>query len=176
MTYASVASEIYGDVLHECVSCGGEKIKFWRQKNFQYTENANFEEFQIYRCESCGTGFLNRPPHVQLLQSIYQYSGQALTQAITLETCWTEKPSFPTARWMPSGWVIKPTGSTSRVMVRRLILVQAWFLHAGTQKTELSDSQYQSWKIRKTKCSEIWMAMSRLPWCSRITNHPSSLA
>jgi SAM-dependent methyltransferase len=85
MTYASAISGIYGDAPHECVSCNSGKIKYWRQKNFQYTENASHEEFHIYRCESCGTGFLNRPPHVQWLQSIYQYSGEALTQAITLE-------------------------------------------------------------------------------------------
>jgi SAM-dependent methyltransferase len=98
MTYASVASEIYGDVLHECVSCGGEKIKFWRQKNFHYTENASQKEFQIYRCESCGTGFLNQPPHVQWLQSIYEYSGQALTQAITLEDVLTREAKFPNCK------------------------------------------------------------------------------
>jgi SAM-dependent methyltransferase len=98
MTYASAVSETYGDVLHECVSCGSEKIKFWRQKNFQYTENVNFEEFDIYRCESCGTGFLNRPPHVQLLQSIYQYSGQALTQAITLEDVLDREAKFPNCK------------------------------------------------------------------------------
>ncbi len=98
MTYASVASEIYGNVLHECVSCGGEKIKFWRQKNFHYTENASQKEFQIYRCESCGTGFLNQPPHVQWLQSIYEYSGQALTQAITLEDVLTREAKFPNCK------------------------------------------------------------------------------
>jgi 2-polyprenyl-3-methyl-5-hydroxy-6-metoxy-1,4-benzoquinol methylase len=98
MTYASAVSETYGDVLHECVSCGSERIKFWRQKNFQYTENMNVEEFDIYRCESCGTGFLNRPPHVRLLQSIYQYSGQALTQAITLEEVLAREAEFPNCK------------------------------------------------------------------------------
>jgi 2-polyprenyl-3-methyl-5-hydroxy-6-metoxy-1,4-benzoquinol methylase len=98
MTYASAVSETYGDVLHECVSCGSEQIKFWRQKNFQYTENVNFEEFDIYRYEICGTGFLNRPPHVQWLQSIYQYSGQALTQAITLEDVLAREAEFPNCK------------------------------------------------------------------------------
>jgi SAM-dependent methyltransferase len=98
MTYASIASEIYGDVLHECVSCGGAKIKFWRQKNFHYTENSSHKEFRIYRCESCGTGFLNRPPHMQWLQSIYQYSGQALTQAITLEDVLARETLFPNCK------------------------------------------------------------------------------
>jgi SAM-dependent methyltransferase len=98
MAYASAISGIYGDVLHECVSCNGGKIKYWRQKNFQYTENASHEEFHIYRCESCGTGFLNRPPHVQWLQSIYQYSGQALTQAITLEDVLAREIEFPNCK------------------------------------------------------------------------------
>jgi len=98
MTYASAVSEIYGDVLHECVACRAEKIRYWRQKNFQYTENAHHKEFHIYRCESCGTGFLNRPPHVQWLQSIYQYSGQALTQAITLEDVLAREAEFPNCK------------------------------------------------------------------------------
>jgi SAM-dependent methyltransferase len=98
MTYASAVSEIYGDVLHECVACRAEKISYWRQKNFQYTQSASHKEFHIYRCESCGTGFLNRPPHVQWLQSIYQYSGQALTQAITLEDVLAREAEFPNCK------------------------------------------------------------------------------
>jgi 2-polyprenyl-3-methyl-5-hydroxy-6-metoxy-1,4-benzoquinol methylase len=98
MTYVSANSEIYGDVLHECVACRAQKIRFWRQKNFHYTESANHKEFHIYRCESCGTGFLNRPPHMQWLQSIYQYSGQALTQAITLADVLARETEFPNCK------------------------------------------------------------------------------
>jgi len=98
MTYASVVSETYGDVLQECVACGDGKIKYWRQKNFQYTQNAKHKEFHIYRCESCGTGFLNQPPAMQWLQSIYQYSGQALTQAITLEDVLDRETRFPNCK------------------------------------------------------------------------------
>jgi hypothetical protein len=98
MTYASAASGIYGDILRECVACRAEKIRYWGQKNFHYTESAKHKEFHIYRCESCGTGFLNRPPHVQWLQSIYQYSGQALTQAITLEDVLAREDAFPNCK------------------------------------------------------------------------------
>jgi SAM-dependent methyltransferase len=98
MTYAAATSEIYGDILRECVACRAEKIRYWRQKNFQYTQSASHKEFLIYRCESCGTGFLNRPPHVKWLQSIYQYSGQALTQAITLEDVLAREDEFPNCR------------------------------------------------------------------------------
>ena len=98
MTYTTTVSEIYGDALHECVSCKGEKIKLWGKKNFHYTESANHKEFDIYRCESCGTGFLNRPPAMQWLQAIYQYSGQALTQAITLEDVLVKETEFPNCK------------------------------------------------------------------------------
>lgn len=98
MTQASAASGIYGDILRECVACRDDKIRYWRQKHFHYTESANRKEFHIYRCESCGTGFLNRPPHVQWLQSIYQYSGQALTQAITLEDVLAREDAFPNCK------------------------------------------------------------------------------
>jgi SAM-dependent methyltransferase len=98
MAYATIVSEIYGEILNECVACKAGKIRFWRQKNFQYTENVSHEEFHIYRCESCGTGFLNRPPHLQWLQSIYQFSGQALTQAITLGEVLAKEDKFPNCK------------------------------------------------------------------------------
>lgn len=98
MTYAATVSEIYGEILHECVACKAEKIRYWRQKNFQYTDNSNHKEFHIYRCEHCGTGFLNRPPAMQWLQSIYQYSGQALTQAITLKEVLAREDEFPNCK------------------------------------------------------------------------------
>ncbi|MDO9048372.1 MAG: class I SAM-dependent methyltransferase [Methylobacter sp.] len=98
MTQATAASGIYGDILRECVACRAEEIRYWRRKNFHYTQSANRKEFHIYRCESCGTGFLNRPPHVQWLQSIYQYSGQALTQAITLEDVLAREGEFPNCK------------------------------------------------------------------------------
>ncbi len=98
MMYASAASEMYGDILRECVACRAEKIRYWRQKNFHYTQSASHKEFHIYRCESCGTGFLNRPPAMQWLQSIYQYSGQALTQAITLKEVLAREAEFPNCK------------------------------------------------------------------------------
>lgn len=95
MTYAMAVSEIYGEVLHECVACGAENIRYWGQKNFHYTDSSNHSEFHIYRCENCGTGFLNRPPHTEWLQAIYQYSGQALTRPITLEDVLAREAEFP---------------------------------------------------------------------------------
>lgn len=95
MTSAITTTEIYGDTLHECVACGGGKISHWRQKNFHYTESANYNEFHIYRCDCCGTGFLNQPPHAQWLRDIYEFSGQALTQAISLEKVLAREAVFP---------------------------------------------------------------------------------
>lgn len=95
MTYTAKAGDIYGAALHECVACKAEKISYWRQKNFHYTQSASCKAFHIYRCESCGTGFLNRPPALQWLQAIYQYSGQALTQAVTLEDVLAKEAEFP---------------------------------------------------------------------------------
>lgn len=95
MTYATMTTETYGDLLRECVACGAEKIRFWRQKDYLYTDNTSRKPFQIYRCACCGTGFLNQPPHRQWLQAIYQYSGQALTQAIKLDEVLDREAAFP---------------------------------------------------------------------------------
>ena len=95
MTEITMTTEAYGDLLYRCVACGGERIGFWRQKDYQYTAGANSKTFRIYRCDCCGTGFLNQPPHSQWLQAIYQYSGQALTQAITLDEVLAREARFP---------------------------------------------------------------------------------
>ncbi|ASF45718.1 class I SAM-dependent methyltransferase [Methylovulum psychrotolerans] len=95
MIYTSVVSGVYGDILQECVACRNPHISYWRKKNFHYTDGEAQKEFHIYRCANCGTGFLNRPPHKQWLQAIYQYSGQALTQAITLAEVLARETEFP---------------------------------------------------------------------------------
>lgn len=98
MAYAPAVPEIYGDFLHECVCCGGGNIRFWRKKHYQYTNSTSRHEFRIYRCDSCGSGFLNQPPHSQWLQAIYQYSGQALTQTISLEEVLARELEFPNCK------------------------------------------------------------------------------
>ncbi len=97
MTYAAV-SETYGDFLNECVCCGGNDIRFWRKKYFQYTNTSSRQEFRIFRCDNCGSGFLNQPPAAEWLQAIYQYSGQALTQAITLQEILRREAEFPNVK------------------------------------------------------------------------------
>ncbi|MCK9605934.1 MAG: class I SAM-dependent methyltransferase [Methylomonas sp.] len=95
MTYAPTLSGSYGQILHRCVSCAGENIRYWRHKNYQYTQGNTEQVFLIYRCKSCGTGFLNQPPHPQWLHTIYQYSGQALTQPISLADVLGREAEFP---------------------------------------------------------------------------------
>jgi 2-polyprenyl-3-methyl-5-hydroxy-6-metoxy-1,4-benzoquinol methylase len=85
----------YGEILSECVACGSREIAPWRTKRFQYTQAHSQEKFDIYRCNDCGTGFLNPPPHVQWLKAIYQYSGHGLTQPITLGEVLAREARFP---------------------------------------------------------------------------------
>lgn len=95
MTTASAITASYGEILDECVACGGKEIKFWRLKRFQYTASHSEETFNIYRCSSCCSGFLNQPPQMHWLQAIYQYSGQALTQPTSLEQVLAREAEFP---------------------------------------------------------------------------------
>ena len=85
----------YGDILHECVACGAGTLSHWRTKRYQYTQAHSVEKFDICRCASCGTAFLNRPPHAEWLKEIYQYSGQALTQPITADEVLAREAKFP---------------------------------------------------------------------------------
>jgi 2-polyprenyl-3-methyl-5-hydroxy-6-metoxy-1,4-benzoquinol methylase len=95
MAPASAGSAVYGEVLRECVACGGENLRFWRTKRYQYTLDSSVEAFQIWRCSDCGTGFLNRPPHSDWLKTIYQYSGQALTEPVTAADILAREAKFP---------------------------------------------------------------------------------
>jgi len=91
----STLTSSYGELLHECVACGGSEIRFWRLKRFQYTKSRYQEKFNIYRCAHCQTGFINQPPDMQWLKKIYQYSGQSLTQPISLEEVLARELEFP---------------------------------------------------------------------------------
>ncbi|HYE36435.1 class I SAM-dependent methyltransferase [Methylocaldum sp.] len=92
---ASASSAVYGELLYECVACGGKNLRFWRTKRYQYTQDNSVEAFHICRCSDCGTGFLNRPPHADWLKTIYQYSGQALTQPVTVAEILAREVKFP---------------------------------------------------------------------------------
>jgi SAM-dependent methyltransferase len=85
----------YDDMLDECVACGKDEIYLWDTKRFQYTHGNSTEKFDIYRCVNCGTGFLNPPPSLLWLKSIYQFSGHALTQEITLTEVLEREAQFP---------------------------------------------------------------------------------
>ncbi|MGR9107391.1 MAG: class I SAM-dependent methyltransferase, partial [Gammaproteobacteria bacterium] len=95
MTYVLFDSGICGERLWECVACGSRRIRYWRPKRFHFTDGACREEFHIYRCEQCGTGFLNQPPSARWLQSIYSLSGQALTRTVTLEEILAKEARYP---------------------------------------------------------------------------------
>ncbi len=88
-------SQIFAKHLNHCIACGSEQLKPWQKKRFSYTERVENTEFQIVRCQQCGTGFLNPPPHTDLLKSIYQYSGHALTSPISLATVLAQEKQFP---------------------------------------------------------------------------------
>lgn len=95
MASAATLTGVYGELIQECVACGGKEIRFWRTKRFQYTVGSKHQTFYIYRCQTCGTGFLNRPPHARWLESIYEYSGQALTRPACLEEILEKEAESP---------------------------------------------------------------------------------
>ncbi len=85
----------YGEMLDACVACGSHEIHLWRTKRSPYADDLSSHEFGIYLCASCGTGFLNPPPSLSWLKSIYQYSGHGLTEPITLSEILAREARFP---------------------------------------------------------------------------------
>jgi SAM-dependent methyltransferase len=95
MSYIANIQDCYADFLDACVCCGDKKIRFWRKKHFQYSVADSSKQFYIYRCDNCGTGFLNRPPHHNWLQAIYRFSGQALVRPTSLVEVLAREAAFP---------------------------------------------------------------------------------
>jgi len=79
-----------------CVACHSPLIRFWRSKNYVYsTKRHASKSFSIYRCQACGTGFLNPPPHDALLKQIYAYSGHGLRSPVDLATILDKERKWP---------------------------------------------------------------------------------
>lgn len=73
----------------ECVACGSSAIAPWKKKQ---KDNV---VFAIWRCLDCETGFLNPPPNLDWLKSVYARSGHGLTCPISLEDILVNESEFP---------------------------------------------------------------------------------
>lgn len=85
----------FGHKLDACVACEVETTELWGHKRRWYTGSVEGSEFQIFRCRACGTGFLNPPPSNELLGKIYQFSGHALTEPVSLRQIKENEQRFP---------------------------------------------------------------------------------
>jgi hypothetical protein len=66
-----------------CVACDSPSISNWKTKAFAYSGGGGERVWQIDRCADCRSGFLNPPPTVELLRSIYSKSGHGLRAPIS---------------------------------------------------------------------------------------------
>lgn len=87
----------FGAAFQQCPACRSRTIAEWKRKDFHYSSSDRSLEFHIYRCESCGMGFLNPPPSSALLEEIYRFSGHGLTEPTTLGILLEAETSFPNA-------------------------------------------------------------------------------
>jgi 2-polyprenyl-3-methyl-5-hydroxy-6-metoxy-1,4-benzoquinol methylase len=85
----------YDEKVKECVICGSKEIKYWGKKNYTYTEILKHVPFEIYKCDSCKSGFLNPYPSGDFIREVYKYSGHALAKPITLEEILQIEKEFP---------------------------------------------------------------------------------
>jgi SAM-dependent methyltransferase len=87
--------QAFGTVLSSCVACRSTRLNFWKQKTFAASAQAEIQAFKIFRCEDCGSGFLNPPPAADYLTKVYAKSGHGLTEAVTLEEVEEAERRFP---------------------------------------------------------------------------------
>jgi len=88
---------IQGDMVKylECPYCLSKDIYEWNQKSFSYTQNGCSDLFSVFKCNFCGSGFLNPPPTKEYLSNIYKYSGHALSKPISLDEIIRKEKEFP---------------------------------------------------------------------------------
>lgn len=82
---------IFKSQLSACPVCLSPHIRFWMVK-----EKGGIE-FNIYKCFTCKTGFLNPQPLKSYLQSIYILSGHGLTKEVSLQEVLASEKQYPNA-------------------------------------------------------------------------------
>jgi 2-polyprenyl-3-methyl-5-hydroxy-6-metoxy-1,4-benzoquinol methylase len=107
----------YGPKFEACVACGSSSIARWATKSFAYTQGNDAQPFEIDRCHSCGTGFLNPPPSSDYLSAIYAFSGHGLTAPVTLESVLADEREFPNAT-LDAERLVRIGGEFSRAETR----------------------------------------------------------
>lgn len=106
---ASDINNNYGNAINNCVACSSVDVRYWNSKSYCYSKHSDDLEFKIYRCQECGTGFLNPPPSLDLINDIYKYSGHALSSPIKLKDILASEESFPNSTVDATRMVTKAT-------------------------------------------------------------------
>ena len=91
MNNGNNSMKIFEDNLTECPACKGRAIIPWLKKY-----NLDIE-FDLWRCQTCKTGFMNPRPTSNYLQTIYVRSGHGLSRPISLEKVRGEEIEYPNA-------------------------------------------------------------------------------
>jgi SAM-dependent methyltransferase len=84
-------ANVFQPQLKKCPICGSSEIKPWGKKV------KNGIMFNIWKCDSCKSGFLNPRPIREWLLRIYSKSGHGLTKEVSLGQILIEEKEYPNA-------------------------------------------------------------------------------
>jgi len=83
------AFSVFENQIRSCIACKSMHIRPWLiKRKFGIC-------FSIFRCSSCGTGFMNPRPKRSYLKHIYEKSGHGLTKKISLKEILQLEKEYP---------------------------------------------------------------------------------
>jgi len=81
---------IFGSSVGKCVACNNSNFSLWAQKS-----GPDGNIFNICRCSSCGSGFINPRPDSEYLKGIYQFSGHGLSGPVSVDEILDRERKYP---------------------------------------------------------------------------------
>ncbi len=80
----------FGSSVDKCIACNNSNFDLWVQKS-----GPDGNIFNICRCSSCGSGFLNPRPASEYLKRIYQFSGHGSSRPLSVDEILDREREYP---------------------------------------------------------------------------------
>jgi SAM-dependent methyltransferase len=138
---------IVESLLDRCVACGDSSmINLWAKKR---SSDGNI--FNIFRCSSCGSGFLNPRPTSAYLEGIYAFSGHGLKEPLPLNQVLENEREYPNSRVDAKRMIFKAGKMLKNRVTNKALDVgsgygfySAELLNAGFRVTAINPAKWEN--------------------------------
>ncbi len=139
----------FGASVERCVACDGCRLSYWGTKSRDLS-NRQARRFSIFKCADCGTGFLNPPPSIACLESIYRCSGHGLTGPAHVADILESERRFPNSS-VDAHRMVSMACAMNKSQNRRSLDVGAGYgfvtremLRQGLSVTSINPGEYEN--------------------------------